>query len=194
MTKLAVLYDLSALVSENLQKSAEEIADALEMSPVDIERTIGRAAPKYASGKISQGDYWADIAGQLLLEDLEVPAVYALRKAVVNEALLSRIRVQSAHLVLGLVSDATPDWVGHWRKQLSLDKLLHVHVIDSELDRHHQYGELLKLCAERLQRQPTEVTFVAEKPAHLETARALGMPVIVAGPETDYRAAFAALA
>lgn len=194
MPKASALYDLSVLVSDDLRPAAAEIAETLEMSPHDIERILEQGYQPYAKGETTQGDYWSRIAAQLLMEDLEVPAVYAIRGAQVNEKILGYIRTQSPRLVLGLVSDATPDWVGHWRKELKLDELLHAHIIDSELGSHHTYQELLKLSAERVQRPPKEVTFVGTKQTHLETARSMGMQTIEITAHTDYPAVMAPLA
>lgn len=193
MSKKTVLYDLSAIVDEDIRLAAEEIADTLDMSPSDIGRVLERGHGPYAQGLTTQGEYWSDIAAQLLLEDLEVPAVYALRQARIDQKILGYIRAQSPLMVLGLVSDATPDWVGHWRKELKLDKLLHAHIIDSELGSHHTYAELLKLAAARVQRPANEVTLVDRKPAHLETARSLGMHTVPVSDGMDYGAAMATL-
>lgn len=178
MTKRTVLYDLGALIQENLLAEIPEMAELLGHAETEVEAAVQGKADEYATGRITQGEYWSDVAARLLLEDLEVPATYALRNAVVDTKLLGYIRAQSPVRVIGLVSDATPDWVGHWRKLYGLDKLFAVHIIDSELGTHHSYVELLKLAAERLQSAPSDVSFLDRTPAHLEAARNVDMTVL----------------
>lgn len=189
--KPSLIYDLSALVSEDLLGSLDDIAEALDRPVAEIEPALVASAPAYARGEIAQGDYWADIALKLVLEDIDVPATYALRSAEVDSLLMGFIRAQSPLMTLGLVSDSTPDWVGHWRQQLRLDELFHAGIIDSDLSAQQDYPSLLRLAAERVQRKPAETFLVSKKPAHLEHGRSLGMRLIDLHATTDYRTAFA---
>lgn len=189
--KSALLYDLGALINENLGQATEAIAEALELSEENVGKAIDLNTPAYDEGEISQGTYWERVAASLDVEDSELIAAFALQTAVVNQSLLAHVRTQSKRMVLGLLSDATPDWVGHFRRQLRLDKLFHAHIIDSELEvASRSYDDLLRLSAERLQRQPTEVTFIDTKSKHLSAAEALGMDVINLADTADYTQAF----
>lgn len=182
-TKPAVLCDLGALVRENLLSQTAEIAAALERPESEIVPIVEREAAAYAEGRISQGDYWSDIAGSLLLDDLDVPAVYGERSAETEPTVLGAFRGYQTRIVSGLVSDATPDWVGLWRKTYALDKLFDVSVIGSEVAEKIEYVELLKLAASRVQREPRQITFVDYKSAHLQGAASLGMTTVDIGRE-----------
>ncbi len=193
MAKLTVLYDLGVLVHDNLLPQAEALAESLGRGSEEIERAIAASLPRYQSGAINQHTHWELIAAQLGLEESELFYNYAELGAIVNQQLLGRVRVQSPQMQLGLVSDATPDWVGHWRKELQLDRLFAAHIIESDLFEEKSYAELLTLAAERLQRPLAEVWFVDDKPEHLVAAKTLGMPLIDLSAKTDYAHAFAAL-
>ncbi len=193
MTKPIVLYELDALAEDDLNLAAEELAEAVER-PVDaVREAVAASRERYERGEITQSAHWGQVALKLALEDIETIGAFALQSARFNRELLGRIRAQSPLMTLGLISDATPDWVGHWRKTYQLDELLHVHIIGSELDEERDYRGLLTLAAERLQAQPTNVHFVDRKPAHLELARALGMWTIDLSAVPDLKTAFGGL-
>lgn len=193
MTNQTILYDLSAIIEEDLVPQSEAVAEAVEREPEAVARAMTAPGARYARGELSQGAYWDQIALSLGLEDTDVLAAYSENGARVDSELLARIRAQAATHTLGLLSDATPDWVGRWRQEHQLDRLFSVHIIDSELAGQHSYDQLLKLAAERLQATPGEVWFVDRKPAHLAAAQQVGMhPIDLAGTP-DYRRAFAAL-
>lgn len=191
MAKPILLYELDALARDDLSRVTDELADALERPEDSVRRAVEDSRPRYERGEITQAEHWGQVALKLALDDLEVIGAYALNSAWFEQELLGRIRAQSPVMTLGLVSDATPDWVAHWRKTYQLDELLHVHVIGSELDEERDYPGLLKLSAERLQAEPADVRFVDWKPVHLETARAAGLQVIDLAAAPDYKTAFA---
>lgn len=194
MAKTTVVYDLGALIVESLAAQAAGIAETLGRRKPEVAGILGQAAPRYAAGEITQAEYWEDAAFRLGLDDTELLGDFVLAGAVVNQELLGRVRVQAGAMTLGLVSDATPDWVGHWRRLLKLDKLFHANIIGSELDGQQSYAQLLELSAGRLQAKPAEVWFVDNKRAHLQTAQSRHMQVIGLSPDTDYRSAFSRLA
>ena len=194
MAKPIVLYELDSLVEDDLSRETEELAEAVERSEDAVRVAIEASRERYERGEITQATHWGEIALKLALEDVEVIGAFALNSAVFNQELLGRIRAQSPLMTLGLISDATPDWVGHWRKTYQLDELLHVHVIGSELDEERDYRGLLELSAERLQTEPATVHFVDRKPAHLELAREVGMQTIDLAAGLDLKTAFAELA
>lgn len=191
--KSTLLYELDALVTDNLAAETAELAEALERSEDEVIGAVAKKQPDYEAGTLSQGAYWSEVALELALEDVELLSAFAIKSAHVNSELLGRIRAQSPIMTLGLVSDATPDFVGHFRKTYQLDELLHVHIIGSELDEERDYRGLLKLSAERLQAQPADVHFVDRKPVHLKLAGELGMPTIDLSQTADYRTAFSAI-
>lgn len=193
MTKPIVLYELDALAEDDLNLAAEELAEAVERSEDSVRAAIAASRERYERGEITQSAYWGQIALKLALEDIETIGAFALQGARFNRELLGRIRAQSPLMTLGLISDATPDWVGHWRKTYQLDELLHVHVIGSELDEARDYRGLLALAAERLQAAPADVHFIDRKPVHLELARALGMRTIDLAAVPDLKTAFGGL-
>ncbi|MEX2209857.1 MAG: hypothetical protein WD846_03155 [Patescibacteria group bacterium] len=175
MQKPTILYDLSVIVRDDLTSQAEDIAEALERPEDDVAAAIADSKPAYDRGEITQSEHWGGIALKLALEETDTLSMFAINGAEMEQSVLGRIRVQSPTHVLGLVSDATPDFVGHFRKRYQLDELLHVHVIGSELDENRDYPGLLKLSAERLQHPREGLPFVDVRPAHLETAKGLGM-------------------
>lgn len=196
MTKSIVLYELDALVEDDLTRVTDELAEAVERSEAAVQAAIADSRERYERGEITQAAHWGQIALKLALEDTEVIGAFALNSAEFNQELLGRIRAQSPIMTLGLISDATPDWVGHWRKTYQLDELLHVHVIGSELEEEHagrDYRGLLELSAERLQSETGNVHFVDRKPAHLELARELGMQTIDLAGAPDLKTAFTGL-
>lgn len=188
-----LLYDLGALVRDDLELAIPELTEAAGRDEAGIEKALAALAPAYADGSVSQGVYWADCAGRLDLEDIGLLEAGALNTAEVNQALLAHVRMQVTRTTVGLLSDATPDWVGHWRRQLKLDELLHVHIIESELEERHNYPELLSVAVKRLGGSPAGVTFIDRKPSHLNHARDLGLPVITLDETTDYRKIFSGL-
>ncbi len=175
MQKPTILYDLSAIVHDDLAAEAGTIAETLERSEDDVIAAVAESKPAYDRGEITQSEHWGQVALKLALEEIDTLSMFAINGAEVEQSVLGRIRVQSPTHVLGLVSDATPDFVGHFRKRYQLDELLHVHVIGSELDENRDYPGLLKLSAERLQHPREGLPFVDIKPVHLETAKGLGM-------------------
>jgi beta-phosphoglucomutase-like phosphatase (HAD superfamily) len=175
--KPTILYGLGVIVLDDLSLSVDDIAEGLERSPDDVAAAIADSKPAYDRGEITQVEHWGRAALKLALEDVDVLQAFAINAATVDQQVLGKIRVQSASHVLGLVSDATPDFVGQFRKRYQLDELLHVHVIGSELDEERDYAGLLRLSAERLQATPGDITFVDRKPAHVEAARTLGFRV-----------------
>ncbi len=175
MQKPTILYDLGAIVRDDLGQATESIAEGLERSEEDVVAAIADSQPAYDRGEITQSEHWGRVAMRLALEEIETLSMFAINGAEVEQSVLGRIRVQSPTHVLGLVSDATPDFVAHFRKRYQLDELLHVHVIGSELDERRDYAGLLKLAAERLQHPREGLPFVDIRPAHLETAKGLGM-------------------
>lgn len=193
MAKSTLLYDLGALVTESLVDQAPGLAEALGRPEPEVTGIIAKTAGRYASGEITQAAHWEDAAFYLGLDDTDLLGDFALAGATVDRELLGRARVQAGTMTIGLVSDATPDWVGHFRRTLKLDDLFHANIIGSELDEEQSYSQLLGLAAARLQAHPGEVWFVDRKPAHLTTATAVGMRGIDLATAPDYRAAFAAL-
>ena len=193
MSKPILLYELDALARDDLGRVADELADAVERPEASVHAAIDDSRARYERGEITQAAHWGQIALKLALEDIEVIGAFALNSAELDHELLGRIRAQSPVMTLGLVSDATPDWVGHFRKTYQLDELLHVHVIGSELDEERDYRGLLALSAERLQATPAAVRFVDRKPVHLQTARELGFQTIDLSAAPDLRTAFAGL-
>lgn len=197
MPKPTLLYELEALVTDDVSGSLPELAEALERDEHPVEQAILADKAKYDAGEISQSAYWSSIALKLALEDIEIIGAIAMNAAEVDRELLGRIRAQSPVATLGLISDATPDWVGHFRKTYQLDELIHVHVIGSELDEEHaglDYPGLLKLSAERLQAKPSEISFVDRKPAHLKQAAETGYRTIDLNAAPDLKTAFAGIA
>lgn len=171
----AAIYDLSVVINDDLSPNAEEIAENLGLDAEAAQRALSVSAPRYAVGEISQGAHWDDVAFKLGQEDTDLLAAFAERDAAVDQQILAKIRTQQATMTLGLVSDATPDWVGHWRRTLKLDQLFAVHIIGSELEHQRTYQGLMELAASRLQKPPQEIMFYSRKPAHNETASSLGM-------------------
>lgn len=171
------LYDLGTIVADDLSASAEDLAEGLERPQDEVTAAIDDSKPAYDRGEITQVEHWGRVALKLALEDVDILQAFAINTATVDQRVLGKIRVQSPSHVLGLVSDAAPDFVGQFRKRYQLDELLHVHVIGSELDEERDYPGLLKLAAERLQASPGEIIFVDKKPAHAEAARELGFQV-----------------
>ena len=193
MSKPILLYELDALARDNLGRVADELADAVERPEASVRAAIDDSHARYERGEITQAAHWGQIALKLALEDIEVIGAFALNSAEIDHELLGRIRAQSPVMTLGLVSDATPDWVGHFRKTYQLDELLHVHVIGSELDEERDYRGLLALSAERLQAKPAAVRFVDRKPVHLQTAREVGFQTIDLSAASDLKTAFTGL-
>lgn len=197
MSKPTLLYELATLVVEDLSTSIPELAEAVERDEHPVEVAVLAEKQRYDRGEISQADYWGSIALKLALADIETIGTVALNAAEINRELLGRIRAQSPVCTLGLVSDATPDWVGHFRKTYQLDELIHVHVIGSELDEEHaglDYRGLLDLSAERLQAKPSEIFFIDKKLAHLALAGEIGYRKIDLTRATDLKSAFSGIA
>ena len=190
MNKPVLLYELDALVTDDLTPHAATIAEDLGRDEEAVTKALAASRPRYAAGEISQALHWEDAAFKLGLDDTDVFEAYSLNTAATDAAALGRLRAQAPGAVIGLVSDATPDWVGHWRQIHQLDRLVSASIIGSELDTELTYPELLKLAAERLQSPATAVWFVAKKPYHLEQARTIGMKPIDLR-SGDYAAAFA---
>ncbi|MDP3999944.1 MAG: hypothetical protein Q8Q11_00715 [bacterium] len=176
-SKPTVLYDLGVIVTDDLSPSAEDLAEGLERPLDEVAAAIDDSKPAYDRGEITQVEHWGRVALKLALEDVDILQAFAINAATVDQAALGKIRVQSADHVLGLVSDAAPDFVGQFRKRYQLDELLHVHVIGSELDEERDYAGLLQLAAGRLQADPNGIIFVDRKPAHQAIARDLGFQV-----------------
>lgn len=193
MAATPLVYDLGTLISDDLSDTADAIAEALERSEESVAEAINRNAARYRQGRLTQGTYWETIADELGLEETDLLATHALNAAVVDRELLGRVRAQAPAHRLGLLSDATPDWVGHWRQTLELDKLFHSSVIGSDFDEARSYRDLLTISAERLQAAPGETYFVDRAAAHLETAAAAGMRTINLSQSHGYREAFAVL-
>lgn len=193
MAKTVALYDLAALVTDDLTATADGIAEAVGRNPAEVVDILTPTAPRYRRGEITQTEHWEDVAFRLGLDDTELLADFALASAHIDSEILGRIRVQAGIMTLGLISDATPDWVGHYRRILKLDELFNAHIIGSELDEEQTYSQLLATSATRLQATAADVTFIDRKPVHLETATALGMPTINLGTTTDYKSAFSVL-
>lgn len=193
MSKTILLYELDALARDDLSRVAEDLAEAVERSEDAVRAAIEDSRERYERGEITQAAHWGQVALKLALEDVEVIGAFALNSAELDRELLGRIRAQSPVMTLGLVSDATPDWVGHWRKTYQLDELLHVHVIGSELDEERDYRGLLTLSAERLQTTPANVRFVDRKSAHLTVAREASLQTIDLSATPDLKTAFAGL-
>lgn len=178
MKPQTVLYELDAVISDDLTPAYEALGEALDRSEESLAVVVGRFSGPYGRGEISQGVFWNEIAAELGMANTDVVATHAFNAAQIAQPILGRIRAQSDRFRLGLVSDATPDWVGHWRKTLELDRLVHVHVIGSDFAVEQTYPDLLRIAAERLLAKPADVWFVDAKPAHLEAARKLGMRTI----------------
>jgi len=193
MAKTTLLYDLGALITESLVDQAPGLAEALGRSEPEVTAIIAKTAVRYANGEITQAAHWEDAAFYLGLDDTDLLSDFALAGATVDQALLGRARVQASTMTVGLVSDATPDWVGHFRRTLKLDDLFHANIIGSELDEEQSYAQLLSLAAARLQAPPGEVWFVDRKPVHLAAARGVSMKGIDVGSAPDYKTAFAVL-
>ncbi|MDP9211743.1 MAG: hypothetical protein M3N59_00470 [bacterium] len=175
MQKPTILYDLGAIVRDDLTAQAENIAEALERDAEEVAAAITESKPAYDRGEITQSEHWGRVALKLALEEIDTLSMFAINGTEVEQSVLGRIRVQSPTHVLGLVSDATPDFVAHFRKRYQLDELMHVHVIGSELDERRDYTGLLKLAAERLQHPQEGLSFVDVRPVHLEAAKGLRM-------------------
>ncbi|MSU75976.1 hypothetical protein EXS54_00650 [Patescibacteria group bacterium] len=196
MSKPTILYELDTLVTDDLTASISQLAEAVERDEHPVEQAVLADKEKYERGEITQSEYWGSIALKLALEDIEVIGAIAQNESDVNMELLGRIRAQSPLCTLGLISDATPDWVGHFRKTYQLDELIHVHVIGSELDEEHaglDYRGLLKLSAERLQGKPADIAFVDQKSAHLKIAKDVGYRNIDLANVPDLKTAFAGI-
>jgi hypothetical protein len=194
--KPIILYELDVLVTDDLSGSVSQLAEAVEREEHPVEQAVLAEKKKYDRGEITQSEYWGGIALKLALEDIEVIGAIAQNGAEFDLELLGRIKAQSPLATLGLISDATPDWVGHWRKTYQLDELIHVHVIGSELEEEHagrDYRGLLELSAERLQGKPADIAFVERKPAHLKIASDLGYQGIDLGNVPDLKTAFAGI-
>lgn len=188
-----VLYDLGALVRDDLRPQSKAIAESLGRDEVPVDNAIEASADRYAEGEITQGQHWEQIALRLGLPDTDTLAAYAENTAEVDKELLGRVRAQSPAHVMGLVSDATPDWVGEFRKEHQLDQLFRAHIIDSELAGSHTYRQLLELAAKRLQAAPPEVFFVDRRQAHLKAAADASMRLIDLNVSPNYQVAFAVL-
>lgn len=189
MTAPAVLYDLGTIVRDDLVGHSEEIADALGRDEYAVENALQASAPRYIRGEISQGAHWEDAIARLDSEDFDTLATYAQHYADIDIELLGWIRGQQTWKT-GLVSDATPDFVGHFRRELKLDRLFRVHVIESETAGAEDYAALLKTAAGRLQTEPRNVWFIDRKPAHLDAAASIGMRTIDLKASPDYASAF----
>lgn len=188
-----VLYELSAIVEDDLTSSLEEISTSLGRGEYEVEQAFVATHKRYQSGQITQWQHWEDVASRLGLDDVELFGTYAAHTAVVDHELLGWIRGQQ-NWKLGLVSDATPDYVGQFRKDLELDRLFRVSVIDSDLEANKTYGALLGTAAARLQARQDDCWLVARKSHHLEEGRTCGMQVIDLSHTSDYAAAFRAVA
>ena len=190
MPKPVLLYELDAVVTDDLSPHLSAIAEDLDRDRKSIERALSASGPRYAGGEISQSLHWEDAAFKLGLDSTDVFEAYSLNTAVTDREILGRIRAQAPAAVIGLISDATPDWVGHWRQVHQLDRLVSASVIGSELDTELTYPQLLRLAAERLQTKPEQIWFVARKAEHIGHAKAVGMKTIDLR-SGDYRALFA---
>ena len=189
--KPVILYELDAIVPDEPRAMAGPLAEYLERDEDTIAGEIGAAA-EYIDGRSNQGAFWEDVAERLGLAEAELLGGFAINAATARQDLLGRIRVQKSRALLGLVSDATADWVGHFRKALELDRLIQVHVINADFAIEKPYDKLLRTAAERLNTDPGQVRFVAAKPHQLQTARDLGFQTVNA--HSDLATAFSDLA
>ena len=190
--KPTVLYELDAIVPDDFALAAGPLAEYLDTDEDSLLAKITQAGVDYSAGRSNQGAYWEALAVELGLAEPELLGGFAINAAQSNQTILGRIRAQSPRAVLGLVSDATADWVGHFRKQLNLDRLIHVHVINADFAIEKPYDKLLLTAAERLNAKPDAIRFVANKPYHLEIGKSLGFQTIAA--DSDLATAFRDLA
>lgn len=188
-----VLYELSAIVEDDLSSSLEEISSALGLGEYEVERAFAATYERYRRGEITQWQHWEDFASRLGLEDVELFGTYAAHTAVVDHELLGWIRGQQ-NWKLGLISSATPDFVGQFRKDLELDRLFRVSTVDPDLETNKTYSALLSTAASRLQESVVDCHLVAKKPGHIKDAEALGIHVIDLSNTSDYAAAFRVIA
>jgi hypothetical protein len=193
MAKPVILYELEALVRDDLTRETAGLAEALGREEAEVTSAIVATKDRYDRGEISQSQHWGETALKLALDDVELLSAFAIKGAEVDRELLGRIRAQSPVMTLGLVSEATPDFVGYFRQTYQLDDLIHVHVIGSELDEERDYRGLLELSADRLQAKPARIHFVDRKAVHLKVAADLGFREIDLSNDPDLKAAFAEL-
>lgn len=190
--KPVILYELDALVPDDPALMAGPLAEYLDRDEDTVAQEIVAAGAEYVDGRSNQGAFWEAVAERLGLAEAELLGGFAINAASARQDLLGRARVQKSRALLGLVSDATADWVGHFRKTLELDRLLQVHVINADFAIEKPYDRLLKTAAERLNTDPDRIRFVAAKPHQLSVAAGLGYQTVDAN--NDLAAAFTDLA
>jgi FMN phosphatase YigB (HAD superfamily) len=192
VVKPIILYELDAIIPDDLSRAAEPLAEYLDRSEESVREAITKTAGPYLTGETNQYAYWESLAEHLGLAEAEILGGFAINAAEADAAVLGRIRGQSERCLLGLVSDATPDWVSHFRQKYQLDRLLHVHIINSDFAIEKPYPKLLRTAAERLNADPAQIRFVASKERQLHIAQELGFRTVDA--RSDLAAAFTDLA
>lgn len=190
--KQIILYELDSIIPDDLSRAAEPLAEYLDRSEESVLEAISAESGPYQRGETNQFAYWEAIAERLGLAEAEILGGFAINVAVADPMVLGRIRGQTDRCLLGLVSDATPDWVSHFRQKYQLDRLLQVHIINSDFAIEKPYPKLLRTAAERLNGNPDQIRFVTSKDAQLKTAAELGFRTIDA--RGDVAAAFSDLA
>jgi FMN phosphatase YigB (HAD superfamily) len=176
--KPIILYELDAIIPDDLTRAAEPLAEYLDRSEDSILEAIRAESGPYLKGEMNQVAFWEKLAERLGLAEAELLGGFAINAATADPIVLGRIRAQSDRCLLGLVSDATPDWVSHFRQKYQLDRLLHVHIINSDFAIEKPYPKLLRTAAERLNADPDQIRFVASKDAQLTQAGQLGFRTV----------------
>ena len=84
-SKPTILYDLGAVVTDDLSLSAEDIAEGLERQVDEVTDAIAGSKPAYDRGEITQVEHWGRVALKLALEDVDILQAFAINAAVVDQ-------------------------------------------------------------------------------------------------------------
>ncbi len=186
----AVIFDYGKVISDSPGTHVrKDIAEAFKSSEDEVGKIIGKLIGRFRKGKLSEDEFWEIMANEL---DREIPEhKHELwrndfrKKLVIFDDMLELVReLKAKGLKVGVMSNNIKPFVDVIKERQGFSEFELV-LNSCEVGLSKPGEDIYKLALIELDLSPNEVLFIDDREENIDTAKRLGMHVLIARKNRD---------
>lgn len=186
----AVIFDYGGVISGSPGTHVrKDIAEAFKSSEGEVGKVIGKLIGRFRKGELSEDKFWEVMAKEL---DREIPEhKYELwkndfrKKLVIFDDMLMFVReLKAAGLKVGVISNNIMPFVEVIKERQGFSEFELV-LNSCEVGLSKPDEGIYRLALAELDLSPNEVLFIDDREENIDTAKRLGMHVLIAQKDRD---------
>lgn len=186
----AVIFDYGKVISDSPGTHVrKDIAKAFKSSEDEVGKVIGKLIGRFRKGELSENEFWEVMAKEL---DREIPEhKYELwkndfrKKLVIFDDMLMFVReLKAKGLKVGVMSNNIMPFVDVIKERQGFSEFELV-LNSCEVGLSKPDEDIYQLALTELDLSPNEVLFIDDRKENIDTAKRLGMHVLIAQKDRD---------